>query len=86
MEAGSDIILRVTLDNLFFWGERKPTAILFLQFVDLGKTAAIYVNVSVLLGLELTIKASFNNVVEVIMNNSFVLRACVWFGVAFLRA
>jgi hypothetical protein len=52
----------------------------------LGKTAAIEVDASFLFGLEVTIKASFNYVVEVIMNNSLVFSSCVWFGVAFLRA
>ena len=47
---------------------------------------AIDVDVSFLFRLEVTIKASFNYVAEVFMNDSFVVRSSVWFGLAFLRA
>jgi hypothetical protein len=61
-------------------------AVRFLTLIDLGETATIDANVSFSFGLEVTIEASFNYVVEVIMNNSLVLHSCVWFGVWFLRA
>jgi len=44
------------------------------------------ISVSILFGLEVSIKATINTFVEVFMENSFVLFACVWCWVAFLRA
>jgi len=48
--------------------------------------ADIELNVSILFGLEVSIKAMSIYLVEVLMKNSFVLFSCVWCGVAFLRA
>ncbi len=46
----------------------------------------IDVNMSILFGLEVSVKAVIINIVEAVMKNSFVLSTCVWCGVAFLRA
>jgi len=49
-------------------------------------TVGIEFNVSILFGLEVSVKTTINTLVEVFMENSFVLFTCVWCGVAFLRA
>ncbi len=45
----------------------------------------IELSVSILFGLEVSIKALLKNLVEALMENSFVFLSCVWCGVAFLR-
>lgn len=45
----------------------------------------VELSVSILFGLEVSIKALLENLVEVLMRNSFVFVSCVWCGVAFLR-
>jgi hypothetical protein len=49
-------------------------------------TVGLEVNVSILFGLEVSVKATVNTLVDVFMENSFVLFFSVWCGVAFLRA
>lgn len=43
------------------------------------------INVSILFGLGVCIKAAIKIVVEVHMKNSFVNMSCIWYEVAFLR-
>ena len=43
------------------------------------------INMSILFGLGVCVKAAIKIVVEVHMNNSFVILTCVWYEVAFLR-
>lgn len=56
------------------------------EYQSLEVTAGLEVNVSILFGLEVSVKATVNTLVEVFMESSFVLFVSVWCGVAFLRA
>lgn len=49
-------------------------------------TVSIEVGVSILFGLKVNVETVLSYLVEVFMGNSFVFLACVWCGVAFLRA
>lgn len=57
-----------------------------VRFNVLEVMAGIKINVSILFGLEVSVKAMFHSFAEVLMKNPFVLLTGVWCGVAFLRA
>lgn len=57
-----------------------------IEFIDLEVTVGFKINVSILFGLEVSVKAMLHSFAEVLMKNPFVLLSCVWCGVAFLRA
>lgn len=63
--------------------QRKQWTIHQLNVLEVR--ANIELNVSILFGLEVNIKAFINFLAEVFMKNSFVFLSCVWCGVAFLR-
>ena len=52
----------------------------------LGARADFEINVSILFGLDVSVKAVINLITEVLMENPFILLIGVWCGVAFLRA
>ncbi len=59
---------------------------LLRRFNGLEITVGIEINVSILFGLDVSVEAVVHSIVEVLMENPFTLIACVWCGVAFLRA
>ena len=82
---------RIPADRLrrrlnFNVGCQNADVVLLNRFNDLEVTVGIKINVSILFGLEVSVKAMFYPFAEVLMENPFVLLLCVWCGVAFLRA
>jgi hypothetical protein len=76
----------VILDLEKFLSINKPRKAYLHKINGLEVKVGFEVNVSILFGLEVSVKAIVHYFAEVLMENSFVLFTCVWCGVAFLRA
>ena len=66
--------------------QKRRSKVAVADFHGLEVTVGIQINVSILFGLEVSVKAMIHFFAEVLMDNPFVLLSCVWCGVAFLRA